>query len=58
MYDQIEALRRAIEQARELLTQPTPDTFLGQKTYEPFAPEKAASRDGTACSGRSRAVGI
>jgi hypothetical protein len=37
----IEQTRDAIKEAKELLSKPVPDTFLGRQTYEPF-PKKQA----------------
>jgi hypothetical protein len=35
-FDQTTEMRRIVQQARELLKQPSPDTFLGRRTFEPF----------------------
>lgn len=35
----LDELRKVIAQAREILDQPTPDTFLGRRTYEPYPAE-------------------
>jgi hypothetical protein len=37
--DLVAELRRLVQDARALLKQPPPDTFLGRKTFEPFPPE-------------------
>lgn len=37
--EQTAQIRLAIAQARELLKQPLPDTFLGRKSFEPFPHE-------------------
>lgn len=34
-----EQIREVIKESRELLKQPSPDTFLGRKTQEPFPSE-------------------
>lgn len=34
--EQAEMMRELMREARELLKQPPPDTFLGRKTHEPF----------------------
>ena len=36
---QIEQTRKLTDEAREVLRQPRPDTFLGRKTQEPFPKE-------------------
>ena len=36
---QAEVMRELMREARELLRQPPPDTFLGRKTHEPFPKE-------------------
>jgi len=38
-FDQATELRRLVQEAREVLKQPLPDTFLGRKTFEPFPQE-------------------
>ena len=38
-FDQATELRRLVREAREVLEQPLPDTFLGRKTFEPFPQE-------------------
>ena len=40
--EHVSEMRRLIEEAREVLKQPAPDTFLGRKTAEPFSEEEAA----------------
>lgn len=35
-HEQAEIMREGVREARELLKQPLPDTFLGRKTHEPF----------------------
>jgi hypothetical protein len=42
--DQMKQIRELTKAAREALKQPTPDTFLGRKTQEPFPREGEESR--------------
>jgi hypothetical protein len=51
--DQTNEMRRVVQQARELLRQSPPDTFLGRKTFEPFPKQanKPANRMGSNSSG-------
>jgi hypothetical protein len=37
--EHVEVMRRAADESRELLKRPTPDTFLGRRTQEPFPAE-------------------
>jgi len=36
-----EEIRKLIEESREVLKPPSPDTFLGRKTQDPFPKEEA-----------------
>jgi hypothetical protein len=44
-FDQTAEMRRVVQQARELLKQPPPDTFLGRRTFEPFPQEGKQARE-------------
>jgi hypothetical protein len=46
--EQAEMMRELMREARELLKQPPPDTFLGRKTFEPFpaGPRAQSSEEG------------
>jgi len=43
--DQTAQTRRVVQQARELLKQSPPDTFLGRRTFEPFPLERERARE-------------
>ncbi|WP_164937865.1 hypothetical protein [Bradyrhizobium guangxiense] len=42
-HEQVEFARQGVREARELLKQPPPDTFLGRKTHEPFPEDPDAT---------------
>ena len=44
-FDQTTEMRRVMQQARELLKQSPPDTFLGRRTFEPFPREGEQARE-------------
>jgi hypothetical protein len=44
-FDQTTEMRRVVKQARELLAQSSPDTFLGRRTFEPFPRESEQARE-------------
>jgi hypothetical protein len=43
--DQTTQTRRIVQQARELLKQSSPDTFLGRKTFEPTPQQARQARE-------------
>lgn len=44
--EQNDQMRKVVEEARALLEQPVPDTFLGRETYQPFPKESPGTNIG------------
>jgi hypothetical protein len=39
--EHVDQMRDVVKEARKVLEQPVPDTFLSRKTHEPFPPSKS-----------------